>query len=249
MTAVPHEASGVLPSRIATNTSSIQRWISSSPHLLQAALLAREFDATIQFTNPPRAIQRRTSRNPANQMTTSTDEPEPTDSAQSEWTLTRAEGQHAMMVAGWARSAEEAGYWCSRAEHPFPASAITAWWEGSDVQPWLLLDDNANPVAYGEIWVDAEEDETELARLIVDPARRRVGIGRRLVDELLAIATSSGRSACIIRVAPGNDGALALYRAAGFRDVDDATAADWNQGQPAEYRWLEHPAVPATGAR
>jgi len=82
----------------------------------------------------------------------------------------------------------------------------------------------------------------ELARLIVDPARRRTGVGRRLVTELVELARTSGRAACFIRVAPGNDGALALYRAAGFEDVGDATAADWNQGQPTAYRWLEHPA-------
>ena len=177
-----------------------------------------------------------------------TDQPEPTDLAESEWTLTRAEDHHATIVAGWAHSSEEARHWCSLAEHPFPASTITAWWQDSDVQPWLLLDHEGVPVAYGEIWIDDEEDETELARLIVDPARRRTGVGRLLVAELLTLAQTSGRSACIIRVAPGNNGALALYRAAGFRDVDDATAAEWNQGQPADYLWLEHPAVPAAGA-
>jgi [ribosomal protein S18]-alanine N-acetyltransferase len=163
----------------------------------------------------------------------------------SDWTVARPTDAHAALVAGWPSSAEEAGRWCSRAEHPFPPEAVTAWWEDADVSPWLLLDPYGVPVAYGEVWDDADEDETELARLIVDPARRRQGVGRRLVDELVAIARTAGRSSCFIRVAPHNDAALALYRAAGFRDVDDATAADWNQGQPTEYCWLEHPGFPA----
>lgn len=161
------------------------------------------------------------------------------------WTVVRPTTEHARVVASWSRSAEEASHGCSRAEHPFPASAITAWWEGSDVQPWVLLDSEGTPVAYGEVWDDDEEDENELARLIVAPAHRRSGVGRRLVDELVAIARTNGRSACFVRVAPDNVGALALYRAAGFCDVGDAQAAEWNQGQPVDYRWLEHPAFPA----
>ena len=161
------------------------------------------------------------------------------------WTVARPTGAHAALVASWPATADEADIWCSRAEHPFPPDAVAAWWAEADVSPWLLLDPNGVPVAYGEVWDDAEEDEAELARLIVDPARRRQGVGRRLVEELVEIARTTGRSACFIRVAPHNHGALALYRAAGFRDVDDATAADWNRVQPVEYRWLEHPAFPS----
>jgi ribosomal protein S18 acetylase RimI-like enzyme len=150
-------------------------------------------------------------------------------------------------VAGWSRSADEAGVWCSRAEHPFPPAAVAAWWEEDDVRPWVLLDPDGTPSAYGEIWDDAEEDEQELARLIVDPARRRAGVGRRLVEGLVAIARTSGRAACMIRVAPGNEGALAVYRAAGFRDVDAGSASEWNRGQPTQYHWLEHPTFRAAG--
>jgi ribosomal protein S18 acetylase RimI-like enzyme len=177
-------------------------------------------------------------------MITSTGPAESEAPASADRSRIRPEADHATIVAGWVRSTEEGGFWCSRAEHPFPAAAITDWWQDGATQPWLLLDHGA-PVAYGEIWVDDEEDEVELARLIVDPARRRAGVGSRLVAELVALAKASGRSACFIRVAPGNDGALALYRAAGFQDVDDATAAEWNQGQPTAYRWLEHPDFPA----
>ena len=96
------------------------------------------------------------------------------------------------------------------------------------------------PVGYGEIWDDAEEDEVELARLIVDPHRRRQGVGRHLVAQLFGLARRSGRADCFLRVAPDNTAALALYRSAGFRDVDAAFADAWNQQQPVAYVWLQH---------
>jgi [ribosomal protein S18]-alanine N-acetyltransferase len=146
----------------------------------------------------------------------------------------------AAIVAGWSRSAEEARLWCSRAEHPFPADVVRGWWEVDDVQPWLLSVGEW-PVAYGELWLDPDEDEVELARLIVDPARRRTGLGRRLVDQLLAAARDTGLSGCLLRVAPDNAPALALYRSAGFLDVDTDRTEAWNAGQPTAYVWLERP--------
>ena len=146
----------------------------------------------------------------------------------------------AATVAGWSRSAEEARLWCSRAEHPFPAEVLRRWWDADDVQPWLLTDDE-RPVAYGELWLDVDEDEVELARLIVDPARRRTGLGRRLVSDLLAAARDTGLSGCFLRVAPDNAPALALYRSAGFVDVDASRSEAWNAGQPTAYVWLEWP--------
>lgn len=157
------------------------------------------------------------------------------------WRLRTPATHQAEVVAGWSRSAQEAAAWVSVAEHPFPAAAVADWWQQSDVQPWMLVDADDVPVAYGEVWNDEDEDEVELARLIVDPQRRRQGVGRRLVHGLLARAQESGRAACFLRVSPNNVAALALYRSAGFADVDPGQAAHWNQHQPVAYRWLEYP--------
>lgn len=154
--------------------------------------------------------------------------------------------EHAAAIAAWSTSAAEADVWASRAEHPFPSAAITGWWDDDDVSPWVLLDPDGHLVAYGEIWDDEEEDEVELARLIVDPGRRREGIGRRLVDALVTRMRAGGRAACFLRVAPSNTAALALYRASGFVDVAAASAAEWNRGQPVTYVWLTLPAAGPT---
>jgi hypothetical protein len=39
-----------------------------------------------------------------------------------------------------------------------------------------VLREDGRPVAYGELWHDADEDEIGLARLIVDPAGGRIGL-------------------------------------------------------------------------
>jgi ribosomal protein S18 acetylase RimI-like enzyme len=152
--------------------------------------------------------------------------------------LVTPQDEHAAVVAGWSRSVEEARRWCSVAEHPFPAVRVRDWWAGSDVQPWLLVADGS-PVGYGELWLDADEDEVELARLIVDPARRRSGQGRALVAALVEAAAATGLSGCLLRVAPDNAPAIALYRVAAFTEVDPDRTAEWNQGQPTAYVWFE----------
>jgi ribosomal protein S18 acetylase RimI-like enzyme len=162
--------------------------------------------------------------------------------ARSGWSMVPPQPQDAAVIARWSTSEHEAAAWASRPEHPFPASTVASWWEQADVQPWLLLDPDGVPAAYGELWDDEEEDEVELAHLIVDPGRRRQGLGGRLVRELLALARARGRSTCALRVAPDNAAAVALYRSEGFRDVPPDLASEWNRGQPVPYTWLVHPA-------
>ncbi|MGH1564255.1 GNAT family N-acetyltransferase [Mumia sp. DW29H23] len=147
---------------------------------------------------------------------------------------------HADLVASWSRSAYEARLWCSVVEHPFDPDRVRRWWRDDDVRPWLLVDErSASPVAYGEVWVDEGEDEAEIARVLVDPAARGRGMGRRLVTLLAADARALGLSSCFVRVNPANDAALAAYRSAGFVDVDPALAAEWNAPQPVSYVWLQ----------
>jgi len=155
------------------------------------------------------------------------------------WQLRPPAVLHAETVAGWSSSADEAGRWVSNAVHPFPASTVATWWQRPDVQPWLLVDPHGVPVGYGEIWDGADEDEVELARPLVDPHRRRQGVGTLLGDQLLTRARRNGRAGCFLRVAPDNTAELTLYRSAGFTDVDPAHADAWNQQQPVDYVWLQ----------
>jgi ribosomal protein S18 acetylase RimI-like enzyme len=136
----------------------------------------------------------------------------------------------AATIASWAGSEAEALAWCGRAR-PGP-SAFEEWHRDPDVSAFVLLQDG-EPVAYGELWI--ETHEVELGRLIVRPSARGRGIGRALVEALLARA--SDRPA-FVRVLPENAPALACYRGAGFARVSPEEEARFNDGQPRTYVWL-----------
>ncbi|HEX8488687.1 MAG TPA: GNAT family N-acetyltransferase [Propionibacteriaceae bacterium] len=154
--------------------------------------------------------------------------------------LRRPEAADAAVVASWSRSADEARRWCSLAVHPFPPSEVISWWGAADVDPQVLLvGEEGRPEAYGELWLDEQENEVELARIIVRPARRRAGLGRELVTRLVEEARATGLRDCFLRVAPDNSAALGLYRSCGFVDVEEERSRAWNESQPRQFVWLE----------
>ena len=93
------------------------------------------------------------------------------------------------------------------------------------------------------MWIDGAEQEVELARIIVNPASRGRGVGRRLVLLLLERASLSGLPDAFVRVVPENGAALACYRGAGFSSVPDSQREEFNRGQPVDYVWMHHPLV------
>jgi ribosomal protein S18 acetylase RimI-like enzyme len=147
---------------------------------------------------------------------------------------------HAATVAGWPRSAAEALRWCGTSKFPVTAATVAAWGRQEDVHAYELRE-GGRLLAYGEVWHDAEEDEAELARLVVDPAARGRGAGRALVSALLERALGAGFADVFLRVRPDNAAALRCYLAAGFVTVDADAAAEWNTGQPVDYVWLRNP--------
>lgn len=58
--------------------------------------------------------------------------------------------------------------------------------------------------------------EAELLTLAVDPALRRLGLGRRLVAAFLTEAAGSGADTTFLEVSAENPAAIALYESSGF---------------------------------
>jgi len=142
----------------------------------------------------------------------------------------------ASVVSSWATTDEEVVMWCGLRAAPVPPRQINAWAREHGVQPFGMY--CGGPlVAYGELWVDDDDAEVELARLIVDPAERGQGLGRRLAAGLAGLARSS-YPRVFLRVHPDNLAARRCYAAAGFQPVEPDQAAAWNASQPVDYVWL-----------
>jgi ribosomal-protein-alanine N-acetyltransferase len=62
-------------------------------------------------------------------------------------------------------------------------------------------------------------DESEILTLATLPTRRRLGVGRGLVDAAAAHAAARGAVKLFLEVAEDNHAAIALYRGFGFEQV------------------------------
>ena len=93
--------------------------------------------------------------------------------------------------------------WCGSHEFPVSEHMVAGWRQADDVEAYVLADGHG-VLGHGEVWLDAEEDEAELARIIVAP--ETVGPGRVLVRCLLARAVRAGFEDVFMRVHPAATG-------------------------------------------
>jgi len=152
---------------------------------------------------------------------------------------------HAALVASWAVGDEVVRTWCAVEGDAVPADVVAGWSRADDVEAFLFTDAADGPVvAYGELWLDDDEGEVELARLLVAPERRGQGLGRVLVRDLVEVArrTHPELPDVILRVRPENEQAIRAYVAAGFVAVPADEQATWNEGQRFAYHWMVLPA-------
>jgi ribosomal-protein-alanine N-acetyltransferase len=145
----------------------------------------------------------------------------------------------APLVGSWSATPAEAGMWrCDNG--PVPAERILECAAEDGVHAYVMIDAGA-AVAYGELWVDDDEREVELARLIVVPGRRSAGLGRALVAELTELAVGHYPDV-FLRLRPDNAVAYRCYLAAGFVRVPEELEREWNAIQPVDYVWMRHTA-------
>jgi [ribosomal protein S18]-alanine N-acetyltransferase len=80
---------------------------------------------------------------------------------------------------------------------------------------WVARDTPGGvPVGFVLSWRAA--DEMHLLDVAVAPEARRRGVGRKLVEHVLAHARATGMRMVLLEVRVSNDIAVALYRSAGF---------------------------------
>ena len=62
-------------------------------------------------------------------------------------------------------------------------------------------------------------DEAHVTNLLVDPAKRGAGVGRAILERLVALAVADGAKHLTLEVRAQNEEALALYRSFGLAPV------------------------------
>lgn len=128
-------------------------------------------------------------------------------------------------------------------------------WSASQWQAELA--DPARPVLgllHGEqLWALASGwlilDELHITALAVDPRCRRRGLGRRVLEGLLAEGHRRGAERATLEVASSNRAARGLYRALGFREAG-IRRGYYRNGDDALIQWLNlrcREPVPAQG--
>lgn len=80
-----------------------------------------------------------------------------------------------------------------------------------------VFESDGNMLGYAVLMLAV--DESELLDIAIDAARQRQGWGRRLLDEMMALARHFGMRRMVLEVRASNKAAIALYRKAGFRDI------------------------------
>jgi len=123
-------------------------------------------------------------------------------------------------VLSWVRGARDTYWLAPRTRPPLTLEKVLAW-GGQGHHAFALVERRRpQPVGYGEVNVlNERRHEYWLGHLIVDPARRGQGLGRRLTELLLrhAFERLAARRVSLV-VFPDNAAAVGCYRAAGMRD-------------------------------
>lgn len=122
-------------------------------------------------------------------------------------TLLRLRAGDEAAIAALLAAAPEAAPWSAESCASFAAAG----------QGWLARHGGLGGEAAGFIAARVAADECEIQNLAVTPAYRRRGVARRLVEHALAEARRAGARRCWLEVRASNAGAIAFYRAMGFR--------------------------------
>ncbi len=126
----------------------------------------------------------------------------------------------AAIVASWVRTRHEAFWLAPQTRPPITASDVVRWRRPGGNPLTLRRKDSTRMLGYGEVNpLNAQRHTYWLGHVIIPPDQRGRGLGRRLVQLLLAHAFETCRARRVsLVVFPENRAAVACYRAAGMVD-------------------------------
>ena len=110
---------------------------------------------------------------------------------------------------------------------------VRAWFRHVASTSWIADDAAGQPVGFAIGYRSQDHpDEAVLHLVAVHPGHRRRGIGRALVESFLADVSATRVSTVTALAWPGEPGAIAFFRALGFRP-DDGPGSQNLYGTPA----------------
>ncbi len=87
----------------------------------------------------------------------------------------------------------------------------------SGYEAWVLRDEDSRLLGYFLMMYAVEE--VHLLNITVRPDRQGQGLGRKLLDQLIALARDAGMHAVLLEVRPSNNHALMVYHHLGFVQI------------------------------
>lgn len=99
----------------------------------------------------------------------------------------------------------------------WPADSFERELTDNPVSRYLVALVDGEVAGYIGSWVVL--DEVHISTIAVDPSRRNLGLGRRLLASLLQSAVDDGARWTVLEVRESNTAAIRLYESFGFRQV------------------------------
>ncbi len=132
--------------------------------------------------------------------------------------LTQFDARYAGLVASWVGSDRELTWLAPGTVPPLTAAKVWAWGDAKGEQVLFRGTGRSDPVGYGELHrLPRSSDQWWIGHVIVDPALRRGGLGRRFVDHILGRAFGPlGAEEVLLVVFPENRPAIRCYERSGF---------------------------------
>ncbi len=123
--------------------------------------------------------------------------------------------EYEQYICKWIDTEETFKFVCRGTDFPPPENIIKTWQRPS-VKSYLLID-SGKPVAYGELWRREEEMAFEIGHILVEPYKRSMGYGTKLIELLYQRAASrSDIAKVIIKLFQENPIALGCFMKVGF---------------------------------
>ncbi len=142
-------------------------------------------------------------------------------------------------ILAWVQTSEELCYWSARRDFPLTDPTVfETWHDDPDISAYVLLIGPDEPIGYGEVWLDRDDDSAELARLIIAPEYRRRKFGTYLIEQLINLPVTATRQRVWVRLIPSNIPAAICYQAAGFARSSLDVERELNAWQRFQFLWM-----------